>query len=282
MRSRFILLHYHIFKNAGSTIDWILDKNFPNSVERLEAQDAGEFVTHQEIFEFLEQHPQVSALTSHTFKLPSPIHPVFKFIEICLVRHPLDRLQSMYYYFRKITDAGLNSIKAKSFSLHDFLAWLIESQPFMTMNSQTCIFATGGDYFFPPSQSQLLTAIDRMREIKFLGIVDRFDESMVVAEFFLKPVFRSLDLSYVAQNESRNRTPGLKDRLHEMRSLCGKDLWNELCKRNELDLKLWELANQELDRRLSFVPELEQKMYNFRERCQNIRRQIQTGDQIPN
>jgi len=256
MKQRFVLLHYHIFKNAGSTLDWALQRNFGTAFNRLDAKSEMEFVSNEEIVRFLLENPQIVTLSSHNFSLPSPTYPLFKFVEICFVRHPLDRLQSMYYHFRRTETEDTSSIKARHLSMPDFLSWLVETQPFNAINAQTCIFATGGDYYFPPSPVHLQVAVARMKEIKLLGIVEHMDESLVAGEFFLRPIFPKLDLSYVVQNVHLARKPTLEERLAEMKESCGDAVFSALERSNQLDLELWVLAKQELDRRLAFVPHL--------------------------
>lgn len=270
MKQQRILLHYHIFKNAGSTIDWILRKNFPNAFFPLEPEREFQVVTNQEIIDFLSQHPNTSALSSHNFRLPSPNHPVFKFVEIVFIRHPLDRLQSMYYFYRAMKGSDFRAMQAKIMCLPDFLLWFMESQPFNVINSQTVILSKGwaGDYFFPPSRVQWREATTRIREIKFLGVVERTDESLVTAEYFLKPFFQELDLSYIVQNAREARKGSLPERLEEMRSLCGEHVYRTLESLNKLDLESWSFANQELDRRLTFVPNFQEKLSKFGTRCE--------------
>src|SRR5512141_235622 len=77
-----ILLHYHIFKNAGTTIDSVLSRNFPNSFFQLEPERDLQVVPPEELLNFLNQHPDARAVSSHNFRFPSPAHPTFRFVEI--------------------------------------------------------------------------------------------------------------------------------------------------------------------------------------------------------
>ena len=103
-----------------------------------------------------------------------------------------------------------------------------------------------------------------MQELAVVGLVERFDDSMVTAEHFLQPSFPDLDLSYVAQNVDPARRGTLAERLETMREECGPRLFAQLEQLNELDLQLVAATEVELDRRLQFVPDPSRQRDNFR------------------
>lgn len=255
MTRRFLLLHYHIFKNAGSTIMSILKKNFPDSFQAIDEPDDHGYISAEAITTYLLQHPDTQALSSHHFRYPRPKEDAhLRFIDICFIRHPLDRLQSMYSYYRSIPDRVDKSTAAKRMTLPDFLLWMLEVEPHNTMNAQTSFMATGGKYFFPPTSLELEAACRRVADVRFLGVVDRFDESLIIARFFLKAIFQKLDFTYSPENVSGNVHMPLTDKLEKMKDVCGKDFFDRLRKLNEHDEKLWMYATEEISRRLQYVP----------------------------
>ena len=50
---RFVLLHYHFFKNAGSTIEEILANSFFENYARFDTEDFDGAVSQQELVSFL-------------------------------------------------------------------------------------------------------------------------------------------------------------------------------------------------------------------------------------
>ena len=52
--------------------------------------------------------------------------------------------------------------------------------------------------------------MDIVDKCQILGIVDRFDESLVIAEQMLKPYFPDIDISYIQQNVSLDRRGNLE------------------------------------------------------------------------
>ena len=56
---RFILLHYHFFKNAGTTIEDILAHSFFENYARFDSDDFDGCVGPAELISFLRRHPRV-------------------------------------------------------------------------------------------------------------------------------------------------------------------------------------------------------------------------------
>jgi hypothetical protein len=58
---RFVILHYHILKNAGSTVEEILYRNFRERLLRYDIPDRDEQVTQAHLLSLLQENPHVSA-----------------------------------------------------------------------------------------------------------------------------------------------------------------------------------------------------------------------------
>jgi len=68
---RSVVLHYHLFKNAGSSVDEMLRQNFPGRWITQEFNlPPGERA--QALLAFVQQNPQVDAISSHSALLPVP------------------------------------------------------------------------------------------------------------------------------------------------------------------------------------------------------------------
>ena len=66
-----MILHYHILKNAGSTIYSILERNFGNRLASLESGHFNSTVTNEVVLDFMKRHPKIQAVSSHRL-LPPP------------------------------------------------------------------------------------------------------------------------------------------------------------------------------------------------------------------
>lgn len=248
----FILLHFHIFKNAGSTLESILKKNFGSGHCDLHGSHANASVTMHDIQEFVSLNPSTKSISSHHLRYPVLDFEGFKVIDIVYIRHPIDRLYSMFNYYKKVNWKNVCSeLITNDFA--EFLARIFEIQPYNSINAQTNFYVNPGDYYFPPNEGDLEIAIFNAQKTRWLGTVDNFDKSLYVAKRFLSPIYKHLDIGYTAQNISTslesNSSIDLKiDRLKEE---FGEIV--ELAERfNELDIRLWNACNHEIERRYSY------------------------------
>ena len=87
---RTVILHYHYFKNAGTSVDDILARNFPG------AWMTGEFDgmnNHEAVARWIAANPQASAFSSHTAQFPLPAIEGVMVLPVVFLRHPLDRIE---------------------------------------------------------------------------------------------------------------------------------------------------------------------------------------------
>ena len=80
---RCVLLHYHFFKNAGTTIEEILAHSF-GYFARLDNPDRGQPISNAQLLDFLERNPLVQAVSSHHINYPVPQAAGFLFFDICI------------------------------------------------------------------------------------------------------------------------------------------------------------------------------------------------------
>src|SRR5580693_3982290 len=174
---RFVLLHYHVFKNAGSTIEDILDHSFGERFGTLETAVGGGLVSNEDLIRYLDARPELRALSSHQIRYPMPAVPGYLFFDICFLRDPIDRLRSFYDYFRQRPNpADPMSGLANNCSLGDFVAGMVAEHSLFVRNNQVNLLACGGDSD-EPNESDFELAVRRMMAASFLGVVDCFEQS---------------------------------------------------------------------------------------------------------
>jgi hypothetical protein len=165
--------------------------------------------------------------------------------DCCFLRHPLDRLQSIYTFLRVKGQSSEDPtcLLARSAGPREFMTRLSEDLPHMAGNAQTLLLANGGAFTRPMDETDLAHAREVLRRMALPGLLTLFDESLVAAEHFLAPAFPNLRLHYVPQNVTR---PNFERRL---------------------DLELCSYAETEIQRRFSLVPNASKKLLDFRTRC---------------
>lgn len=251
---RFVLLHYHFFKNAGSTIEEILHNTFYENYGRIDTADFDGAVSQEKLIAFLNSNPAMKAISSHQFRYPLPEIPGFLFFDVCFLRDPIDRIRSMYDYFREKPIPGEPaSDLAREQSIGGFVAGLIEHHAYRASNVQVNLLANGvvND---PPAQSDLSRAVQVMLRTSFPGVVDCFDESLVAGEHFLRPVVPRLALAQRPVNVSGGLGQARHARIEKFRIACGPQVFDELVRLNQLDTELVDQARAEVRRRFALVP----------------------------
>src|SRR5580698_765711 len=98
---RFVIVHYHIFKNGGSTVESILEREFAHAFATLHGPDASSTLDGADLETFLDRHPQIQAVSSHHLRYPKPSIRHMVVFDCCFLRHPLDRIDSMYWFLRE-------------------------------------------------------------------------------------------------------------------------------------------------------------------------------------
>jgi hypothetical protein len=263
---RFVIVHYHMMKNAGSTIVSILEREFDDGFYDIHRESASDAIGPSELADFLVSHPGTKAITSHHVRYPLPEVPSTVIFDCCFIRHPLDRLESLYTYLKAINeDSALGRLAVRA-GLAEFLNTLLEEHPHHVFNVQTNLLANGGRFTRPPDMDDLQRAIRVTQKCAIPGLVDRFDESLTVAEYFLKPAFPQLCLHYRTHNVSRSTATRLASKLRMLRAQCGTTLFKQLQRVNELDYRLYLAATRELDRRIALVPSFSGRLHDFRSR----------------
>ena len=247
---RFVLLHYHFFKNAGTTIEDILAHTFFENYDRFDSQDFDGCVGQAELISFLRRHPRMKAVSSHQFRFPVPREPGFVFFDLCFLRDPIDRIRSMYDYFREKPIRGEPaSDLARDRPVGGFIRGLVEEHSYRVSNVQVNMLANGivNDL---PVEADLDRATEVMLQMSFLGVVDLFNESLIAGEYRMRPVFPSFALAQQPANVSSGR-----DSASKFREACDPDVYAELLRLNALDIELLDRARAEVQRRFALVPD---------------------------
>ena len=268
---RFVLLHYHILKNAGTTVENILQRNFGDKFARLDSLDPNAHIANSELLSFLTRNAHVKALSSHQAHYPRPVAPDTVFFDVCFLRDPIDRIRSVYDDFRKRVPGDDPLIElARESSLGEFAEQLVARHPHRANSPQVTLLANGGAYDHPPGETDLDRAVETMLKMSVVGVVDLFDESWVAGQYFLSPVFPSLDCAGVPVNVSRTEPGGLAARIGRFRAACGRRVYTQLLEMNALDYELVRRARAEVRRRFRLVPDHSLRLRSLQERVRSL------------
>jgi len=269
-RIRYAIVHYHIFKNGGSTIEHILEREFDGRFATIHGSDPDATLTAADLAEFLERNAGIAAVSSHHLRYPKPAIERTVIFDCCFLRDPIARLYSTYHHFRRGSGDSLYAGWARSYSAREFAQRLIDEAPHLASEVQVMQLANAGTFTRPADARDLELASAAIREMAIPGLVEMFDESLVVAEYFLQPAFPGLRLEYVAQNVGQAGPCAHAESREYWEDVWGRDLYRQLERMNEMDLELVRRAKREIVRRLERIPGAAGRLGDLRERCERL------------
>ena len=272
---REVLLHAHIFKNAGTTLDWSLARSFGDA-----------FVDHRNdtqmrlrpaavLAEALADE-RTASLSSHALPCPAPALEGVSFTTLLMLRHPLRRARSVFAFERRQRADTPGARAAKAMDFKQYLRWRMRDEVAPTIrNFQTRYLS--GQLRRPPQYTEtaddFAAALAFLRTLPAVGVVERYLESMVAFEASYGDRFPQLDLTYEPQNMSR---PSLAEESLDWIDDLG-DLRDELIDRNSYDLALYRAANDLLDQVLGRLDSAERATVAFRDRQASVRQRLCAG-----
>ncbi len=265
---RTILLHFHIFKNGGSTLDAALKKNLGGSWREIEGADPDGPLNWHMAIRLLKTEPKIKAVSSHTARFPPPSSPGFEFVPLFLIRHPIDRICSIYLHERRSSPhlPSQTAYVAQNAKLADYIRLALPNFPSVACDAQTSWLARACIYETPPNAADLAKAKSIIAKTLVPGVVERMDQYLMLLERELADHLPNLDLACPDENRNLERRPSLLARLREIRSMLPSQLWKELRERNRLDLEIWRFTHRLAQAKFSRMTDASKRLASFRHR----------------
>lgn len=262
---RDVLLHAHIFKNAGSTLDWSLERSFGELFLAHRADKPMRQKPVETLKTSLKQYPGLLCLSSHALPCPAPQIDGVRFHTLLLLRHPLKRARSVYAFERQQEAGTPGAQAAKRLSFPEYLRWRMRDDVGPTLrNFQTRYLAgqAARQPGYKTTRQTFQAALDFLTREPYTGVVERYADSMVLFEEALGGRFPALDLAYRPQNMTRSSlSEESLDWLDDLGALR-----DELIDKNSYDLALYQVAQSMLDDRIASMTGYDGKLQAFRAR----------------
>jgi len=244
---RHIVIHYHIFKNAGSTIDEFLRNNFRDSCSSLEGNTPWDTMSSDRILRHVAENPTIKAISSHQARLPEPMHPDTVFYPLIFLRHPIDRVGSVYAFERRQARTPLRlGVKiAQEQDLAGYVRWRLSYGNGAVIRNFQTVHLAGRERDMRLANATLVDfhiALEQLSRLHYFGIVELFSISVVHMAKYLSPGFGSLNTFFEVKNKSQGRRTSMKERLADIEAALGPQLHTELLEKNALDLELYNKA----------------------------------------
>ncbi len=270
MKKKDVIVHIHIFKNAGSSFDSSLRDNFGDNF--IDHRDDADIVKgkQQYLMDYLDEHQYIDAFSSHSIHFIPQNSEAFTLQPVYFLRHPIERVKSVYNFEKKQEPVNTKGARmAKDLSFEEYLKWYMElDAPATIRNSQT-IFLSGEGPASHNIEEKYFKALNTLlNPNNLVGIVDRYDESVVVFEEAFKSVFPSLDLSYIRRNVTDTDLKSTVDtKSKKLLESLGKETQEVLLANNSYDMDLYEKANILLDQKIAKIANFQIRLDNFKDRC---------------
>lgn len=233
-----IVVHYHFFKNAGTSVDRTLQASFGATWASVERDPR---MAPHELRQFLMDNPWVTAVSSHTAMLPAPNVDGLEIIPVLFLRHPLDRVRSIYDFERRQDVDAPAPNKAKETSLAGYVEWRLDRADAVGDHSiadfQVHRLAPAGH-----GSGLSESARDAVDRLPFVGVVEEFRKSVQSLTSVLAAHFPSISLSVERTNVTPGRPARLGERMDALRDELGPGLFERLAQQNRGDHDLWMYA----------------------------------------
>jgi hypothetical protein len=194
------------------------------------------------------------AVTSQLITLPPP--GAVAHLKVAFLREPMARIASAYHHKTTVQE----SLQPISFA--EFIELMLRST---LANYQTRHLSPQepADWRLSQGWAARPELIDLGREDLFVGIVERYDESIVALEHQLEQLGMPMDLAYPEPHyttrpnnrDGSGESPGHNPPIQFV---------------TELDSSLYRRAEQRLEERLSAVPDLDRRLGEFQRRRQAL------------
>lgn len=242
-KGRSVLLHYHIFKNAGTSVDSILSQCFGDSFMAVDGPVPEFFINQTEVNVMVRNRAQVKVLSSHQIRLPLPDDRRIKYLPIIFIRRPELRLQSMWRFQRSRNDAHPATTLAKQLDFREWVRFNLEERRHSAlMYQQALLLSFQYDQRTPMNHPDILgRAIRNVDSLPFVGIVEDFEASMRIYERLYQPLAPELSFDHLPQlNRSSDEDHAIDEQIAKIEDELGPSLFCELADRMHLDRALYD------------------------------------------
>jgi len=236
-RPRPIIVHYHFFKNAGTSLDKTLIDNFGTTWTNYEHPTGSPIFKH-DLERHLTSNPWITVLSSHTALLPPPALPNSIVIPIFFLRHPIDRARSIYEFERLQTSDTEGARAAKEMNISDFVRWrLSRTSDRSIRNFQVHRLSAAGH-----GSTELQRSKNALSSLPFFGVVEEYTKSLSLLSKTLRRHFPQIALKNFHENFTSSRNSALAEKLSRFKSSLDESAYKTLIDANNDDYDIWRFA----------------------------------------
>ena len=253
-RTRPLLVHYHIFKNAGTSFEWTLEQALGTRFCPYDSTAPNQILSSADIIRCVKRRPEMEAVSSHQASFPAPKIRGREIVTSILIRDPIARIRSIYAFERQQKVSTPGALKAKELDFRGYVEWRLSTAPAMLCNHQVyfCSRTKGTHHEGGLDEAHLRKAIANLDQVDIVGTVERYGEWLTLAQLILCKAFPNILLSATRQNVTGARRETTEAAiLDDLVNNLGQALAEHLLESNKLDMCLHQAADALLARKLA-------------------------------
>lgn len=250
MVKRPVIVHFHLFKNAGTSVDRILQQNFSNDEwAEVEGPDRRKLDPEQ-LIDFIRDNPKLKAVSSHTAVVSIPKFEDIEYVPILFMRHPIDRIRSAFD-FEKKQDADTPGAKfARKSTFEEYMEWRLTQPTKAQVSNFHAMRLKDFHEYTPFHQTELIlprakAAIDALPVV---GVVDMFDKSMERFAALIGEHFPDFKISNTRVNTTSPVDHSLEENVMAFKRRIGAKVFQKLKAHNEIDFEIFRYAKARMRR----------------------------------
>jgi hypothetical protein len=202
---RTVILHYHLFKNAGTSFDGILKRNFPGKWRSTEFNGGN---NSSAVADWITANPDAIAFSSHTATGPVPVIPGVQVVSVLFLRDPVARIRSAYQFERRQTVARDNDRMGVHLAAKTDFEGYVRGRLAVPGDRQCRNFhAARLAGFVRRSAPELERAIEGLAALSFIGEVEQFGRGMRRFAELIRPVWPAFDPAALHLNRTEAEEP---------------------------------------------------------------------------
>lgn len=247
---RNVVVHYHIFKNAGTSLDRSLLEAFGPAWRSFEGAHAHDVLTSAQLGAFLRSRPEIRAVSSHLARPPVPWNGC---IPLVMLRHPLLRARSVYEFTRNDPSQPFHTV-VKGHGFAGFAQWALQGEPgsvvvrnYQTIHLSQASFRADHILNATAQLADLAQAMDLISQWGCAGVVEFYEKSLHAFNAILEE--KMADITLASRWENHSLIPTFTDvetQLELVRDELGTTIFDALMAVNQFDLELYEFARKRL------------------------------------
>lgn len=249
-----LLIHFHIFKNAGTSFQWALQQGIGSRPHEYDPSSPDGLLSPKQLASYATRTSEARVIFTHQAALPPPRIRGRKVLSSILIRDPIARIRSIYAFERQQVHSSQGAVKAKELDFKGYVEWRLACSPAMFCNYQVyfCSRTAFNKKDEGTTETHLRTAIANLDLIDIVGTVERYIDWLGLAQSILSEFFPQLKLVVTRRNATSTSTNVSHAEIldHLLKDL-GFALAERLLECNQLDMCLYQVAEALLIRRLA-------------------------------